>query len=448
MIQYLYQIIHETEKEGDTMKQKKIMAAMLIATIAMTSVPVLAATGTKTATLNNAQIRFNGGAVQNIQCYNIDGHNYVRARDITNNLDMWIFDYKNGKTGIMVDSRKPAEIHKPMEKLTQRTATVQLKNAELAYNSMVSKAECFLLNGRYYFKLADFAKASDYALDSEIAVVDHDARAGIAEEPIYKSFDALDVVWNNDTRMIDVKRTTTDLFKIFNDIREQTGNPVATKPAINDDRPKDITSNSSNIETNNTSKQEPIISGFENFQPQPPLTSAPKEGEILANILIDKSKGAYLDENLDYPNQKNYTIPYAKIGPIGQCTWYARARFVETVGVSTLYEEYWSGAVGEWVDHVQKNNISNVRATTDPYAIEPRSIATWDTHALFVEWVDYDNNGKPVTIYFTEANAYHQGDMKEGRYYPDFDGKVQTYTFEDFINIKGCGQFRGYIMGK
>ncbi len=97
---------------------------MLAATMVLTSVPVLAASGTKTAVLNTAKVSFNGGPVQNIQCYNIDGYNYVRARDITNNLNMWIFDYKNGKTGLMVDSTVEPESKKPMEKLTQKNATV------------------------------------------------------------------------------------------------------------------------------------------------------------------------------------------------------------------------------------------------------------------------------------------------------------------------------------
>ena len=46
------------------------------------------AADTKHAILNEARIRFNEGSVQTIQCYNIDGSNYVRAREITNRLDM------------------------------------------------------------------------------------------------------------------------------------------------------------------------------------------------------------------------------------------------------------------------------------------------------------------------------------------------------------------------
>lgn len=419
---------------------------MLAATMVLTSVPVLAATGTKTATLNNAQIRFNGGAVQNIQCYNIDGHNYVRARDITNNMNMWIFDYKNGKTGIMVNSAKPAEKPKPMERLTQKTATVQMKPAELAYNSIVSKTNCFLLNGRYYFKLADFAAASDYSFEREMVSVEDTAKGGILDAPFNATFDGMSVTWNNDTKVIDVKRTTTDLVKIFNDIRAEAGNPVPTKPTTNDSNTSSSASeNNQNYGTGIDNQGRPVPEGFENYKPQPPLTSAPKEGEILANILIDKSKGAYKDSELNRPNYENYTKPYEYMGLVGECTWYATARLAETVGAYTLTNKLWGGGTENWINNANSEKCPDLEGITDPYAIQPRSIAVWDGHTAFVEWVDYDSNGKPETVYFTEANAYHQGDMKENKYYPDFDGKVQIMPIDKFINRSS---FIGYVIAK
>lgn len=431
------------------MKQKKIIAAMLAATMVLTSVPVFAATGTKTATLNHAKIRFNGGPVQNIQCYNIDGYNYVRARDITNNLNMWIFDYKNGEVGLIINPYESSQSTKAMEPITQKTAKVNLTKGELTYEDTPYKADCFLLNGRYYFKLADFKASSDKCLNASLDLVDIEAHAGIAQKPFLDVFAGIDVTWNNDTKVIDVKRTTTDLVKIFNDIRAEAGNPVPTKPTTNDNNTSSSASeNNQNHGTGIDSQGRPVPEGFENYQPQPPLTSAPKEGEILANILIDESKGAYLDEALAYPNYKNYTKPYEYMGLVGECTWYAAARLAETEGAYTLYEKYWDSGVGDWVENTQKKNMSNVKATADPYAIQARSIATWDTHASFIEWVDYDSNGNPTTVYLTEANAYHQGDMRSGKFYPDFDGKVQIYSFEDFLNISGCGQFKGYIMAK
>ena len=430
---------------------------MLVATMVFTSVPVLAATGTKTAVLNTAKVRFNDGPVQNIQCYNIDGYNYVRARDITNNLNMWIFDYKSGQTGIMVDSTMAAPSKNTMEKLTQKTARVQMKNAELAYNSMITETDCFLLNGRYYFKLADFAAASDHTLDVSLDLVDVEARDGIADAPFSETFDGISVTWNNDTKVIDVKRTTTDLVKIFNDIRSEAGNPVLTKPTTNDSNTSDDVDNGHTTQNISTpSKDSHLVDPhvreyFQNFETQPPLTSAPKEGEVLANILIDESKGAYLDKEMNNKNYENYTAPYLYVNTynpfssIGQCTWYARGRFIETVGIVTLENPFASNPLSDWVKAAKSDKCPDLDGITDPYGIQPRSIAVWDGHAAFVEWVDYDSNGKPETVYFTEANAYHQGDIKEDKYYPDFDGKVQIMQIDKFINRSS---FIGYVIAK
>lgn len=87
------------------MKKKRMATAALAALMALTAVggmTVYGASDTKTATLNNAKVRFNDGAVQTIQCYNIEGFNFVRARDITNNLGMAVGAIQNGDTGIMV----------------------------------------------------------------------------------------------------------------------------------------------------------------------------------------------------------------------------------------------------------------------------------------------------------------------------------------------------------
>lgn len=423
---------------------------MLAATMVLTSVPVLAASGTKTAVLNTAKVSFNGGPVQNIQCYNIDGYNYVRARDITNNLNMWIFDYKNGKTGLMVDSTAEPESKKPMEKLTQKNATVQMKNAELAYNSFVINTECFLLNGRYYFKLADFAAASDNALEREKVGIEISANAGIVDEPNKQSFDGVSVQWNNDTKVIDVKRTTTDLLKIFNDIRANGGNPVATKPSETEGNTNNTASNNmQSTEIGVDSQGKPIPEGFENHQPQLPLTSAPKEGEVLANILIDESKGAYLDKGMTKINKDNFNIPYRNSGSVGQCTWYVMGRFTEVTGIDleSNHNSFVFNPLDKWVAEANNEYNSDVYGITDPEQIVPKSIGIWDGHVVFIEWVDYDSNNQAETVYFTEANWNHYGDIKEGVFYPDYDGKVKKMQFDTFLK-RGGKKFIGYVVAK
>ena len=70
------------------MKMKNIVAMTMAATMVWNGTAVFGATGVKTAVLNDARISFNGGTPQTIQCYMIEGYNYIRARDVTNNLNM------------------------------------------------------------------------------------------------------------------------------------------------------------------------------------------------------------------------------------------------------------------------------------------------------------------------------------------------------------------------
>ncbi len=70
------------------MKMKNIVAMTMAATMVWNGTAVFGATGVKTAVLNDARISFNGGTPQPIQCYMMAGYNYIRARDVTNNLNM------------------------------------------------------------------------------------------------------------------------------------------------------------------------------------------------------------------------------------------------------------------------------------------------------------------------------------------------------------------------
>lgn len=210
------------------MKKRKLTTILLTGAMAAAMVGTAYAAPTKTATLNNAQVRFNGGAVQTLQCYNIDGYNYVRARDITNNLNMALYPIQSGGTGVMVDTLNQPTSKATPEKLTQKTAQVQMQTGNLIYDGMPSEAECFLLNGRYYFKLADFQKAAEYQKSVAIDTVEIEAKAMIATEPYQDTFYSIAVEWNADSKVIDVKRTETDLWAVFNNIRgSKAGTPKA-----------------------------------------------------------------------------------------------------------------------------------------------------------------------------------------------------------------------------
>ena len=411
--------------------KKKAMTILLTGALTAAMAGTAYAAPTKTATLNNAQVRFNGGAVQTLQCYNIDGFNYVRARDITNNLNMALYPVLNGETGVMVDpTNKPTSKATP-EKLTQKTAQVKVETGNLIYDGTPSKADCFLLNGRYYFKLADFQKAAEYQKGVAQEMVEIEAKGEYATAPYRDIFYSIAVDWNADSRVIDVKRTETDLQAIFNNIRGGKTETTKTDTSKTDGK--------KNNESTSTVVQQTKGTGV--------LKSAPKEGEILANILIDKSKGAYLENGK--PNWDNMTTPYANAfsNLVGQCTWYAEGRFFETHGFSTANNTFANARTYlGWVTNAQSGEFPDVDGTTDPQKIEAGCIAMFEGHALFVEWVDYDDNGNPKTVYFTEGNAGHKSaGLEAGVYYPDFDGKVKVMDFDKFIVRQ---PFVGYVLAK
>ena len=404
--------------------KRKTMTILLTGALAAAMAGTAYAAPTKTATLNNAQVRFNGGAVQTLQCYNIDGYNYVRARDITNSLNMALYPVQSGKAGVMVDTLNQPTSNATPEKLTQKTAQVQVQTGELVYDGMPSEAECFLLNGRYYFKLADFQKASDNEKAIAIETTEFVAKGGIATEPYETECYGISVEWNADSKVIDVKRTETDLWTVFNNIRG--GKTETTETTKTEEKKAD--------EGKTTVAEQTKGTGV--------LKAAPKEGEILANILIDKSKGAYVDQDFKVPNTDNFQeiYTYASAGSIGQCTWYARGRLVETYGDIILQNKFTGDGVENWVKNAQKAECPNLDGTTNAKDIVAGCIAVFKGHALFVEWVDYDDNGNPVTVYFTEANTGH-----DGVYRPEQDGKVKVMDFDDFIVRQ---PFVGYVIVK
>lgn len=212
--------------------KKRITAMLLMGAMVISAAGTADAAQTKTATLNNAQVRFNGGAVQTLQCYNIDGYNYVRARDITNNLNMAVYSIENGEAGVMVDPWNSPTSKATPERLTQKTAQVQLVTGKLVHDGMPSDAACFLLNGRYYFKLADFKKAADYENETAIATTELDAKGGTAAKAFQEECRGIEVKWDAESRVIDVWQTATDLqglfYRIRNGITDET-EPSATE---------------------------------------------------------------------------------------------------------------------------------------------------------------------------------------------------------------------------
>ena len=183
------------------------------------TVPAIADTGVKNAVLQDTRIRFNDGAVQTVQCYNIDGFNFIRARDITNGLGM---EVEQAKNGVMIHPFNLPISTRTLEHLTKNKTKVKVEQGEISYDIYASPAECFLLDGRYYFKLADFKKSADYAIEETKDMVVFIARAGIIKEPPeYTLYSGITVEWNPQTKIVDISKTEHDFRPLFYDNKNE-----------------------------------------------------------------------------------------------------------------------------------------------------------------------------------------------------------------------------------
>lgn len=158
----------------------------------------------------------------------------------------------------------------------------------------------------------------------------------------------------------------------------------------------------------------------------------PAVGSIPANI-------TYTDET----GKVRFTKSYDTFS-IGQCTWYARGRFHETYGVFLPM----MGNAKEWLDHADWSDA--VTAVRDINDIEAKTIAVYAPrtgssspgHVCFIEYVEQDSKGKPLYVYYTDANGKH--DTKKNAYTKNADGKVIKESFREF---QGNGKLKliGYL---
>lgn len=175
-----------------------------------------------------------------------------------------------------------------------------------------------------------------------------------------------------------------------------------------------------------------------------PITSVPKVGSSPAKVLINEKIGAYnSDGSL---NRNNITEPYKKlISVFGGCNWYAYGRLVEVTGLDTSHNNFTGGKTSsDWLANVDKNTGMQVKTVYDLKKITAPSIAVYDGHVKFIEYVERDSNDNPTYIYYTDANYGHDESFLVGR-----DGLVIKESFTNFLNRKsgadGNGKLLGYI---
>ena len=158
------------------------------------------------------------------------------------------------------------------------------------------------------------------------------------------------------------------------------------------------------------------------------LTEPPEIGRTLGYIFNEETQ--------------RFTENY-RAGNIGQCT-----RFREVHGVEMPY----MGRAKEWIDTAYKTE--GLAVITDLTDVPDQAVAVyeptaayrdWPGHVVFIEYVERNEDGSPVTIYYTEANG--NNDPTKGKYDAGFDGTVRSRSLKEFQDPYGL-KLLGYIVPK
>jgi len=412
---------------------KKIIALLLSITVlsAAMGFNVTAATGAKTARLNNATVSFNG-VEKVVQCYNIDNYNFVRIRDVATPFDICVraMVSEGKQTGVKILSYMPYEGGEALENLTEKSINITVKKEYLYYDSIATEVETFYYKGRNYYKLADIAMACANSLEQAKETAVRDGNYIKKELWEYNTFRTISVQWNPDTKVIECNSTPFDLNLLAKDTRAIA--LVENTPVINDAEQARI--------------QELFVPRFFEIgemvylhDPLPPMIEPPQDGVILAKILKDPSRGAYWNgDSTKGWLGSNITDNYLTYGLFGECTWYAIGRFAEVNGInlkalpnSLIYEP----------EQMVKGNGQLLVFSSEFLSAPSRSVIVWNGHVAFIEYVERDANGSIEAVYISEANV-----GTGGVYTYEQDGMIRKHTYEQFMNrAKG---FIGYILLK
>ncbi len=179
-------------------------------------------------------------------------------------------------------------------------------------------------------------------------------------------------------------------------------------------------------------KQESVKTESVKIEPQK-LKAPPEIGRTLGYIFNEETQ--------------RFTENY-RAGNIGQCTWYAKGRFREVHGIEMPY----MGRAKEWIDTAYKTE--GLAVITDLTDVPDQAVAVFAPtinvqespgHVVFIEYVERDKDGTPVTIYYTEANG--NNDPTKGKYDASFDGTVRSRNLKEFQDPYGL-KLLGYIVPK
>ena len=142
-------------------------------------------------------------------------------------------------------------------------------------------------------------------------------------------------------------------------------------------------------------------------------------------------------------NSSGYTKWYgsgnisAKAGYDGECTWYALGRFYETTGIALKTAPH----AKKWLSANKGDTRVKVLYGADKIVAGSIAVNTGGTygHVMFIEHVEYEN-GKPVTVYFTECNYDGNSSYNAGK-----DCILQKMSYSKFVSQRSPD---GYIVAK
>lgn len=456
----------------------------------------------KQATIGSIKVSINNTDPIEIKGYTVENELYIPIESIATYLDYHFQIIENEYTQALrlssdyyMKNRTPkmeAETVKDMEvpTLTEQNINVNMKKYFVYNNGTGPLTDVFVYNNSYFIKPSSLEHIfnATHIYDYNNAVNKGNEDTGL---PVITQTDK--ITFSEADGIMYLNKKTVDLMKIYNSIKGidykstletslnlpitessntlqnndkqnttiiETTPVINTTPATNSTVTTTTTTDNTTIDTTNKETEKLEEVSEEVFTGTGAFTSAPTVGEIYANILIDENEPIYISKysgsvetpdlissNHSNANMDNFTMPYQDwygysnvLTPVGQCTWYARGRFLEVTGTRV------NSAKTQINNPASSLAVDDVSVITDINKITFPAIAVYEWHQTFIEYIEYDTNGNPLYIYFSEANV---NNTESGQpYRPEIDGQIQKLPFNQFFTRgtnTSASDFLGYI---
>lgn len=192
---------------------------------------------------------------------------------------------------------------------------------------------------------------------------------------------------------------------------------------------------------------------FEYTYRNPPMPiTLPTVGSVPAKIVLDESNtNPYSSENRLKNSKEFWTESYATADS-GGCNWYANGRFWEVYGIPLPHfqesankqffgVETYLDTADQYDELLAIRDVKDIRSNSIVVKSAYPSNPSGGGHVAFIEYVERDYNGKPINIFYTEANA---DNPTQGKYRHGVDGVVKVESYDSFL--KSGKPIIGYII--